>query len=236
MDQNIDGFKSIEEAVAACDAANQTDMCQSESNTDTQETSKLHTLGQTLLDRVPNLMAERAYRDRDKGEVKAAAAKLVRTLMAINNLDEYKTAIRIEGIPYQLSEYRLWSGFKAFVAPRKLQVTASVNSDDEKDLVYRSQYAVQSNLKVLTPTEFNFEQSTMIRKLVRAQYSFEQLERGYETINDDLAYAANPYYVRSTDQSRVLPIVKGFLYNESYKVSIDRWLYRWVENNIKMEG
>lgn len=236
MDQNIDGFTSIEEAVAACDAVNQPDQCQSESNTDTQETSKLHTLGQTLLDRVPNLMAERAYRDRDKGEVKAAAAKLVRTLMAINNLDEYKTAIRIEGIPYQLSEYRLWSGFKAFVAPRKLQVTASVNSDDEKDLVYRSQYAVQSNLKVLTPTEFNFEQSTMIRKLVRAQYSFEQLERGYETINDDLAYAANPYYVRSTDQSRVLPIVKGFLYNESYKVSIDRWLYRWVENNIKMEG
>lgn len=185
-------------------------------------------LGSVLLDRVPELLSKAAYRDRDQGFIREAASKLLSTLMAINELDEFSSTVRVKGTPVPLSSYNIWEGFEAFLAPKKVAVSA--DNDDELDLVVRTEYHVSG--AVLDAEAFNSLQASMLRKMVRFKHSVVALDRKAGNITTDINNAATRSGVRKTDQSKVIPLKRGLLYAEAYQVSIERWLDRWLDLNV----
>lgn len=202
------------------------------------DTSDL-SFGETLIGKISYLMKTRSYRSNDSGVVCALTADLVRTIMAINSLDEYQTTITVHGQPCLLASYNLWVGWKNFIAPQKLDIT---NDDDERDLIDRKQYKVRSafsyggkayETRVLTPEEFDASQRLMLRKLVRFEHQFEMIERNRVVLTEGIMNATRKDRARSVDQGKIYPIMRDLLFAEAYQVSIDRWLQRWIADATK---
>lgn len=181
---------------------------------------------------VADAIALFAYRSSDRGTVYEAAVKLMATLMAINELDEYATTIQVEGVPVPLSDYEIWTAFEAFVLPRKVSLT---NDEEEQDLAMHKMYGLQG-IGILDAENFKKTQAEMIRKMVRFQASFEALNRNVQNASDAYKWAASKAGVRNVNQERVIALKGGLLYDDTFKISMQRWVDSWIARSTTVNG